>query len=276
MRHFNALAILAVCLFCLPMAAQAAGSDSPGDLFTQLDADADGQVKSQEIPKGRQSLFARLIRTADKDGNGTLSRDEFAAGLKPQRKEKPIAQKAPGRLPGADELLLLLALLDKNADGRISPNEPPKYLERFYETLEDRIGSNDQGNIVLRQVARAAPQLSQVARVFVVRAGIDVELEYALLPEKNWAMVQRLDQPQQPIEALADPEQAMELFKRLDANGDGKVAYDEVPEQAAERFDRLARRADRDGDQLISEAEFRQFSARVRVFSRFQRARPAK
>ena len=240
--------------------------------FSQLDTNQDGQLHPEEIPTDRRALFTRLLRTSDEDRNGTLSAAEFAAGVTPDRPRKPLARKAPDRLPGSDELLLLLAMLDRNADGKIGPQEPPAQLQRFYDLLKDRIGTNQQGNIVLRQVARGAPRLTQVARMYVVRAGIDVDLEYALLPEKNWQLVQKLDRPRDPAEILADPEQAMELFHRLDANGDGKVEYSEVPEQISGRFDQLAARADRDGDKMVSEDEFRRFSNRVRFFSRLRPA----
>jgi Ca2+-binding EF-hand superfamily protein len=43
------------------------------------------------------------------------------------------------------------------------------------------------------------------------------------------------------------------LFKRLDANGDGKVAADELP---AERREAMLKNLDTDGDQSVSRAEF--------------------
>ncbi len=256
------------------MAASVENPDSPAAaIFAQLDANSDGQLQLTEIPDEQQALLTRLLRTSDEDQNGTLSLEEFTVGLEPTRKNKPIAKKAPPRLPGSDELLLLLAMMDQNADGRITSQEPPELLRPFYKILRDRIGANEKGTVILRQVARGAPRLTQAAKMYVTRQGIDVDLEYALLPEKNWKLVQDLDKPQQPGEFLADPEQAMELFKRIDANGDGKIVYEEVPEQIADRYNRLVARADSNGDEEISEQEFRQLSSRFRTFSKFRRKR---
>ena len=55
-----------------------------------------------------------------------------------------------------------------------------------------------------------------------------------------------------------------ELFKRADANKDGKVSLDEVPQERRERFKKLLERADKDGDHALSVEEGRQFGAEVR------------
>ena len=49
-------------------------------LFERLDTDKDGKVTKDELPEDRQRLFERLVRTADKNGDGQLTADEFAAG----------------------------------------------------------------------------------------------------------------------------------------------------------------------------------------------------
>ena len=45
-------------------------------------------------------------------------------------------------------------------------------------------------------------------------------------------------------------------FKRMDKNGDGKIAVDEFP-RGAEAFNKLKEHADKDGDGLLSEEEFK-------------------
>ncbi len=47
-----------------------------------------------------------------------------------------------------------------------------------------------------------------------------------------------------------------EIFKRLDANGDGKLAANEVPNERKPFFERLLRLADNDNDGLLTENEF--------------------
>ena len=52
-----------------------------------------------------------------------------------------------------------------------------------------------------------------------------------------------------------DGRRAERMFKRLDANGDGKVTLDEVPEERREGFKRLIARGDKDGDGGLNEKE---------------------
>lgn len=237
-------------------------------MFEQLDANSDNRVEPDEIPADKQLLFERLLRTSDADEDGSLSLDEFTSGLRVDRAEKPLVEKAPDRLEGADELLLLLAMCDANGDGIITPQEPPQRLQRFYEFLRARIGGDNKDRINVRQTAQIAPQLVRVAQMTVERLEIDVDLEYALLPEENHKLIQRLDRRQRPGEALADPQRAVALFQRFDANGDGQLTYEEAPDALKDRFDLLLNRADSNNDERISKAELERVSARIRAFNR--------
>ncbi len=234
-------------------------------MFRQLDLNRDGQLASEEFASDHARLFARLLRTADSDGDGRLSKSEFEEGLQAKRTAKPLAKKQQNRLPGADELLLLVAMMDANADGVIKLDEVPERLRPFYLRLEKRIGKGDQRQIKVQEIARAAPGMTQFALATVKRLEFDVDLEIALLPDKNWALVERLDRPRLPGDVLAGAEQALELFRVLDTNGDGQVVYEEIPEQYAARFDRLLARADRNRDQRLSEREMRALSRRLRT-----------
>src|SRR5438045_7087873 len=52
-----------------------------GALFSQLDKNGDGFITADEIADDRKAFFERLLRIADKDKDGKLSKEEFAAGL---------------------------------------------------------------------------------------------------------------------------------------------------------------------------------------------------
>jgi hypothetical protein len=52
-----------------------------------------------------------------------------------------------------------------------------------------------------------------------------------------------------------------ELFKKADANRDGKVSLDEVPESRREGFKKLLEKADKDGDHSLSVEEARRLAA---------------
>src|SRR5262245_60245440 len=64
------------------------GQDS-AELFSRLDANKDGYVTSEEVQQPQQTLFERLLRNADKDGDKKLSKEEFVAGLKGDESPRP-------------------------------------------------------------------------------------------------------------------------------------------------------------------------------------------
>src|SRR3954471_9719856 len=72
------------------------------DLFGKLDVNKDGYITPDEVQESQKALYERLLRTADKDGDKKLSKDEFQAGLKPDdTPRQPLAGGGPGGPPGA-------------------------------------------------------------------------------------------------------------------------------------------------------------------------------
>ncbi len=248
-------------LLCFPALTVAAAEE----LFDQLDKNQDGRIAADEIESSHERLFGRLVRTSDTDGDGKLSATEFQAGLKSKTAEKPLVQKQGSQMPGANALLLILAQMDANADGRIVAEEVPSRFQGFFERLEERVGGEQDGVLSRREIVQFAPRMSQFALRLAQRLDLDVELELALLDKKQWQAAQAMTGARPRGEALADSQRALEFFKRLDANGDGLVTLEEVPDQVANRFEILLDRADRNRDDQISQRELMAVSRRMQA-----------
>lgn len=195
-----------------------------GDLFAKLDANKDGFVSPDEVEGDRKSIFDRLLRTSDKDGDKKLSKEEFAAGLKePDQARPPLGQGGgPGGRGGQFvNPRALLDRMDANKDGKLSKDEAQGPLkERF-----DLADANGDGFI-----------------------GPD---EFGRLPGFGG---------QRPVGGGPDPRQldVSSLFERTDANKDGKITKDEVPEDRREQFGQFIERIGRDS---IDKEQFGRFVA---------------
>src|SRR4051812_47302387 len=101
-RNWPAIAFLLGA--CMGGLATAANATSAGDaeLFNRLDANHDGAITVEEVTSENHSLFERLLRRADSNGDKSLSREEFLASLVPSRPERPVEAKEPANLPQAD------------------------------------------------------------------------------------------------------------------------------------------------------------------------------
>jgi len=236
------------------------------DLFTQLDKNSDGWLEAGEIDDRNARLFIRLLRTADVNQDRRLSVEEFEQGLQSQRQAKPLPKKQETKLPGTDALLLLIARMDVDGNRTIVADEVPAEFRGFFEQLQTHIGGKQDGRVTQRELIQSAPRLSQMALRFTKQHDIDVELEIALLPEKQLSMIERMDAPPRPGEMISDPEQAKEMFGRLDADGDGLVTTEEVPPPFADRFEQLLERADKNEDGQLSKKEMMAFSRSMKAF----------
>lgn len=62
----------------------------------------------------------------------------------------------------------------------------------------------------------------------------------------------------QALEQTRQADRLAERFQRMDANGNGEISVDEMPQPDAERMTRMFDRADADGDGVISAEELAQ------------------
>lgn len=235
-------------------------------LFKQLDKNQDGLLVADEIEPQHQRLFQRLLRNADEDQDNRLSSSEFVSGLQSQTPPKPMVKKQGGEMPGAKAVMWLLAQMDANSDGRIVEKEVPKSLREVYQKIEAKTSSKPDGVLSRQELAKAAPRLSNIAMKIVKQRGLDVEVEIALLTDKQWLAVQRLlsNRPKAPAGNLTDPKAVLKYIRGFDSNDDREITRDEVPKRMPDRIKQLLKRADRDGDQQLNKQELSALTKRLR------------
>jgi len=138
--------------------------------------------------------------------------------------------------PPSADAAALFAQLDVNKDGQISADEVPQEQQRLFERLLRSGDQNKDGKLAADEFASAL----------------------AGRPEKSDSPEGKRPEGDRPDGDK--PRRAERLFKRLDANSDGKVVIDEVPEERREMFAQLIKRGDKDGDGALSREEFLQAS----------------
>lgn len=247
---------LALSLLVAPVWAVSGGSAGTPGLFSQLDADADGLISPDEVPDDQHRLFDRLVRRSDKNGDGSLSAEEFAKGLTPDAPDKPMLQPSSGENRNANAVRVLLLKLDTNRDTRLVKDEIPEELASTYQQLVEAVDRNKDGSLDRGELSRGGPQLGRRATQVARRMGWDIDAELARLKREQGQEVERFDNPIDPIKAMKSPKQAASLFASLDSNGDRQLVLSEVPQPLQERFKRLLKRADRDRSGTVSEKEF--------------------
>jgi Ca2+-binding EF-hand superfamily protein len=228
-------------------AANPAANLEYAQLFKKLDANGDGQIAKDEVPEEQRRLLERLIRTSDKNGDGKLSADEFAAGLAEERPKSEVATGAPGGgRPGAGGQFdpgQFFRMMDRNNDGKVTPDEvPEERRERFKENLT-RIDENKDG----------AASLEEFQRGFAGRPGTPNAGTPGATPGRPGQPAQpgrpgepgRPGMPGQGMAGGAGP-----VLAALDADRDGELSADEIA-KATEALKKL----DRDGDGKLTRME---------------------
>ena len=206
---------LAVALLGLGQAASAQeGENRQAALFGRLDTNKDGVVTSDEVSEDRKSFFERLLRTGDKDKDGKLSREEFAAANQEERPRQPAGDQPNLRRPGdgapSPDPERLFRFMDKNGDGKIGPDEINEERRDQFKQGLSRGDKDGDGALSLDEFKAGAEGLAR--------------------------LLGRPGQPGQPGQpgggAPGFPGPPMitnsPFFRAIDANGDGKLSGDEL------------------------------------------------
>lgn len=211
-----------VALFVGAVAAvQVAQAADEADVFDRLDANHDGQVTRDEVGQDQMRLFRRLLRQSDKNEDGQLSKEEFVAGTTKQPDAADAAD-AGGQTPRARfNPQQVLARLDRNGDKKLSKEEAP---ERMRENF-DRLDRNQDGFIDAEELARIGGNRPS-------------------------------DRPQGQADPARLAQMAERIFSQRDANSDGKITLDEIPEERRDGFRRMMERLKISPDDGLTKEQF--------------------
>jgi Ca2+-binding EF-hand superfamily protein len=197
------------------------GRPGPEKIFQRLDANGDGKITLDEVPEPRKERFKTLIERADKDGDGALSQQEFAAAFQNLRAAF-AGQPGEGRRPdGAVDAQRIFRRIDKNGDGKLTLDEVPEDRRPMFERIFKRAGKTGDQGLTPEEFSAALrgprPPFPPGGRR---------ETTGARLPPGGLFMA--LDTDHDGKLSSAEISAAAEVLKKLDKNGDGAITIDEL------------------------------------------------
>ncbi|MHC4731710.1 MAG: EF-hand domain-containing protein [Planctomycetota bacterium] len=224
-------------------------------LLRTHDRDGDGKLSAEEWPEVARLKFEQV----DKNADGSIDLHEL--GQIAERRRRP-RQGPEGQRPDAEQIRKaaggLMKRLDKNGDGRLTPDEFPEKAGRLDLTKADR---NQDGVVDLLELTAALHE----------RMGRDRQRGGAQ------QFVRRMQQWDENGDGVIEREEwkgSEPLFARLDADQDGKISQKEArkfAEEAGRRWnnrvsDAAFNRFDENGDGKIAAEEWK---SRPELFARF-------
>lgn len=255
------------------------GQDAPADIeavFQRLDKNGDGKISADEIPEEQSRFFARLLRRANKEPNGELTREEFRKASQPEERPNVPLDNAGPEQARADARQRF-DMLDRNKDGKVTLDEVPEPLRDRLKPVFDRAGKQE---LTFEDLARFngpgnRPDPAELFKQF--DANSDGKLSKDEIPaamrERLNPLFDRLGKQELTLEdfqavrermreaggARPDGSQsrsAEEMFSRLDANSDGKLTADEAPERIRPLVLTVLQRAGKERDGSLTKDEF--------------------
>jgi hypothetical protein len=144
------------------MAAMATG------FFRRLDTDADGLLRTTEVPEERRRQFRQLMAFADSNNDGALTLEEYTKGvgrfqermaasvsMPADKGDKSTASERDGRHAA---MLTRIMQLDANADGKVQKSEAKGPLERNFK----RIDADGNAELDRKELERVIQRLLKI------------------------------------------------------------------------------------------------------------------
>lgn len=267
--HWCQLAVLAAVLGGSVTAAVGQDGGESGALFKRLDKNSDGLITSDEVSEEQQRLLQRLLRRGDQNGDGKLTMQEFERANTPDESPKtPLNQPGDNR----DEARQRFEMLDRNKDGKVTLDEVPEPLRDRLKPIFDRSGKKELNFEDLGRFGDGGGpgpdglfrrlDINSDGKVSKEELPAEVRQRLAPLFERSGKDEITLEQfrslGDRLRELMGRPEMGNpeEMFGRFDANGDGKVTIDEVPERARPLVQAVMRRAGKEANGSLTKEEF--------------------
>ena len=196
----------------------------PEEMFARLDQDNDGKIAKDEVPEDAREHVEQLMQNADDDNDGALSKDEVKAAF------AKIREKFSSLGGGPPTPEKMLERLDANGDGKLTKDEIPAGAEGLKKVLKKADTNNDEA-VTKEELEYLGKKFQKLTRGFQDpedRPSGDSLAQGPPGPPPGG----RPDGPPGP----PNPE---EMFRHIDANGDGSISKEEFAEhhkQMRERF----------------------------------------
>ena len=205
----------------------------------QADANADEQVTFKELRAVLPNVDKEQFKRLDRNGDGVLSKADRGRGpgRQPPGTQGPGQRRGGARGPG---------LQPPGPEGLGPRGERPPLLKKIQQADTD-----GNGEVTYEELAAALPRLDRE--------------RFARMDQNGDGVISKADRQGMPRPGRRDPRRGQgtdtprprKKPQEIDANGDGRVTYDELhaacPKCPREIFDRL----DRNADGVLSADDFR-------------------
>lgn len=261
-------------------------------VFERLDTNKDGTVTDDEVGEEGKRIFRRLLRSADKNEDGKLTKDEFQAGLATD--VKPTTAAPTGDAPRMRvDPAQMFQRLDANGDGKIALDEVPAERKEMVERMLPRLDADKDGKLSPAEFKQffaqqpggappAAPTgdaprpMGQPPLLTALDADKDGEISKAEIAAASEALAKldrngdgKLDRselgppagprPDAPPATGNGGEMFLRFAMQADKNSDGKISKEEAPERMKANFERV----DGNGDGFLDETELKAIARRL-------------